>query len=59
MKHEVFISTNGCGGLVAEYGDIKLDLEDCGLAKSFCYGDSVEIAYEPSDCWELMSLLER
>ena len=59
MKYEAFISSNGRGGLVAEYGNVKLDLEDCGLAKSFCYGDSVEIAYEPADCWELMALLEK
>lgn len=55
---KAFISSNGCGTLVAEYGDFKVDLSDCGLSNSFCYGDVVNLACEPFDYWDLVTLLE-
>lgn len=51
-----YITTKN-GILTAECNGISLDLEDCGLSRSFGFGESVEIEHEPADSWELMDLL--
>lgn len=51
-----YITTKN-GILTAECNGIDLDLEDCGLSRSFGFGESVEIEYEPTDRWELMDQL--
>lgn len=46
------------GQLVAEYKDMKLWLSDVGLTYDFCFGESVDLDYDPCDIWELADQLQ-
>lgn len=54
---EVFISTDGHGNMVAEYGSMVLYLEDAWLSRAFGYGETVEIEREPYDAYDMADLL--
>lgn len=58
-----FITTNGQGGLVAEFTDestfqtITADLEDAGVSDMFCFGEAYSLEWEPKDQYELVDAL--
>lgn len=59
---EAYISTNGQGGLVAEFTNeetfetITADLQDAGI-DCYGYGETVPLPDVPQDVWELISML--
>lgn len=56
MTKEVYITTNGCGTLVAEVDGEKIYETEGNLPTYFGYGDTVEVD-EFSDPWELIGQL--